>query len=226
MRLPLTVATAALAAVALAASLAPGEGLEFVRERVGAGQSWRLLTCQLVHYTPRMAAWDLGTVVALVAWLEHRRDRRVAATSVAMGAVFTALAVHALSPDLVRYRGSSGIASALFVAVAVRSARGDGPLLSRVLAAIALTAFLAKVGIEAATGQACFAGTLPPGVAVVPLVHLLGGLAGLAAVFELPRATSRRYQNACSSSARMRPSGRDTLAACDPSGAPHWRQRS
>ena len=162
-----------LALVALCA-VADGRALQYERSR----EVWRLLTGQMVHWTPRMALFDLGMLLGLGAWLEIRGDRRLAAVTLALGAVLTAVAIH-LSPDLFLYRGSSGMASALFVLAAFRIADSPDPWL-RALAVSAVALFLAKAAFESLAGQTLFAGPLPDGVRVVPLVHLLGGLAGAA----------------------------------------------
>jgi len=160
-----------LALVALC-SVADGTAFEYERSR----EVWRLLTGQMVHWTPRMALFDLGMLLGLGAWLEIRGDRRLAAAALGLGAVLTAVAVH-LSPDLLMYRGSSGMASALFVLAAFRIAGSPDPW-TRALAVSAVALFLAKAAFESLGGQTLFAGDLPEGVRVVPLVHLLGGLGG------------------------------------------------
>ena len=167
-----------LVALCLAASFVPATVLEYDRERVAAGEVWRLLTGQMVHWTPRMANFDLGMLLGLGIWLELRGDRRLLSGTLGLGACLTGFAVHALSPGLLEYRGSSGLASALFVLAAVRVA--DSPdRWTRVLAGAAIALFLAKAAYESLAGQTLFAGPLPPGVRVVPLVHLLGGVCGL-----------------------------------------------
>lgn len=168
--------SAGLVALCAAASFA-GAALQYER----GGEAWRLLTGQMVHWTPRMAFFDLGMLLGLGAWLEIRGDRRLAAASLALGAVLTAVAVH-LSPDLSIYRGSSGMASALFVLAAFRIADAPESFLkpgTRALAVAAVALFLSKAAFESLAGETLFAGELPEGVRVVPLVHLLGGLAGL-----------------------------------------------
>src|SRR5262245_50463251 len=105
--------TAVLVAICAAAFLQPAETLQYDRARVEAGEVWRLLTGQMVHWTARMAALDLGMVLGLGAWLEARGERRSAGLALLLGAGLTALAVHVLSPRLLFYRGSSGLASVL-----------------------------------------------------------------------------------------------------------------
>ena len=179
--------TVALGALFAAAELVPAEALEYDRARVVAGEVWRLLSGQMVHWTARMAAFDLGMLLGLGIWLEVRGDRRLAAVALALSGGLTALAVHALSPDLLVYRGSSGMASALFVLAAVRIAESPEPW-SRALAITAVALFLAKATFESLAGQTLFAGSLPPGVQVVPLVHLLSGMGGLMGVGGRPAA--------------------------------------
>jgi len=178
-RLPWVAAT--LVALCAAASLVPATALEYDRAQVEAGEVWRLLTGQMIHWTPRMALFDLGMLLGLGIWLELRGDRRLLTGTLVLGACLTGLAVHALSPGLLAYRGSSGLASALFVLAAVRVA--DSPdRWTRILALAAIALFLAKAAYESLAGQALFAGPLPPGVRVVPLVHLLGGVCGLCGI--------------------------------------------
>jgi hypothetical protein len=163
--------TVALVAVC---SVADGTALQYERSR----EFWRLLTGQMVHWTPRMAFFDLGMLLGLGVWLEIRGDRRLAAVTLALGAILTAMAVH-LSPDLWIYRGSSGMASALFVLAAFRIADSPDPW-TRALAVSAVALFFVKTAFESMAGETLFAGPLPDGVRVIPLVHLFGGLAGAA----------------------------------------------
>ena len=97
--------TLGLATLCAAMAFLPATALEYDRIRVGEGEAWRLLTGQTVHWTARMAVFDLGMLLG----------------------------------------------------------------------------FLTKSVFEGFSGQTLFAGPLPQGVRVVPLVHLLGGLGGLAA---------------------------------------------
>jgi rhomboid family GlyGly-CTERM serine protease len=172
--------TAGLAALCAAALFMPAEALQYDRTRVEASEVWRLLTGQMVHWTARMAALDLAVLLGFGAWLEARGDRRSAALALCFGVALTALAVPAFSPSLNLYRGSSGLASALFVLTAIRIARSAARA-PRALALLALGLFLAKAVWELVTGQAIFVGPLPAGVEVVPLVHLFGGLGGAVA---------------------------------------------
>lgn len=180
MRFPWIAVTLAAGGVAVAIIPGSAEALQYDRARVTAGAVWLLLSGQLAHWTARMAFLDLGMLAGLGAWLEARGERRELVVALGLGAAGTALAVHALSPGLDLYRGSSGLASALFVLAALRLARTSLGT-ARFLALFVLALFLAKAAWESHTGQALFAGPLAPGVRVVPLVHLFGGLAGAVA---------------------------------------------
>lgn len=171
-------ATVVLAGLCVVAALSPPEALQYDRARAEAGETWRLLTSQLVHWTPRMALLDLAMLLGLGAWLEAQGDRQRMVLALLLGGSLTALAVAALSPWLSLYRGSSGMASALFVLTALRiSKTGRCP---RLLGWTAILLFLGKAAFETLAGKALFAGPLPDGVEVVPLVHLLGGIGGIA----------------------------------------------
>jgi len=180
-----TLAMLGMAAACAVASSLPGGGalLEYDRARVAGGEIWRLLTAQMVHWTSRMALADLAVLLGLGLWLETTGRLRALLLALALGAAVTALGVQFLQPGLAIYRGSSGLAAALFTLTALEAMRPPAGRAFRV-AACALLLFTAKVAWETAGGTPLFAGDLPPGVAATPLIHLLGGLAGLAA-FEI-----------------------------------------
>ncbi len=155
------------------------EALQYDRARVTSGAIWLLLTGQLVHWNVRMATFDLGAVLLLGGLLEIRGGRRFAALAIAGGALATAASVQFLPPHLTLYRGASGLASALFVALAIELGRTEVGW-RRGVALAAIAGFVLKVAWEVKTGQPIAAGTLPPGVVVTPIVHAAAGLAGAA----------------------------------------------
>lgn len=175
--------TAGTVAACAAASSLPGGGtlLQYDRVRVADGEAWRLLTGQMVHWTAQMAVADLAVLLVLGLWLELEGRRRAAACALGLGALLVAAGIQLLRPDLILYRGSSGLASALFVLTCLEALRPPARLSSRLLAACALLLFAAKIAVEMMTGHPLFAGDLPQAVDAVPLVHLLGGLAGAVA---------------------------------------------
>jgi rhomboid family GlyGly-CTERM serine protease len=182
--------TAGTVAACAVASCLPGGGalLQYDRARVAEGEVWRFVTGQMVHWTARMAVADLAVLLAFGLWLELAGRRRAVSSALGLAAVLVAVGIQLLRPDLTLYRGSSGLASALFVLACLEAMRPPARLSSRILAAGALLLFSAKVAWEMSGALPLFAGDLPEAVAAVPLAHLLGGLAG-AMAFRVPLIT-------------------------------------
>lgn len=172
----------ALVAASLLASLLPGRAafLQYDRGAVSAGQPWRLITGQLVHWSPRMTFVDLGMLAALGLWVE-RRSRALVTATLAAAAALVAAAVHLCASEVALYRGSSGLAAAVFTVVALLLLRdGSHCWVRRSLGALALLLLVAKTAWEMREGVALVAGRLPDQVSVTPVAHLAGALAGLA----------------------------------------------
>ena len=182
---------AVVGAAGLSSAWPGADMLEYRRDDVAAGEVWRLLTGQAVHWSPRMAVADLGTVLVIGALIETR-SRRLLVASLMSGTIACGLGIQFLQPTLARYRGASGAASALLAALAVTLWLTVSRGWPRAAAAMALMLLLGKIGAELVTGQAFFAGPLPAGIAVTPLVHLVGTLAGAAAALAMTVRQSRR----------------------------------
>ena len=185
-RVPWVTALVVVAGLALALSPRAGELLQYERTAVDSGEVWRLLGGQLVHWTYRMTTIDLLMLLIAGMWLEIQSRRLVVWTLVTTG-LLVGLTVHAWTTNLSIYRGSSGIASGLYVAVAGVLVASRAPRWLRLTAFAALLGFGAKTAWEVATGEAFFTGRLPPGVSAVPAVHLAGALAGLLCVIVASR---------------------------------------
>jgi rhomboid family GlyGly-CTERM serine protease len=165
-------------------SLLPGVSswLQYDRTRVVSdGEWWRIVSAQLVHWNARMAIADLGTVVLLGLWAETRMPRATRAVLLA-GLPLIGIGIHLGAPRLLAYRGSSGLATALFVLVALSVATDTRRRAARALAVVALVLVALKVSREVWTGTALFAGPLPDGVEVAPLAHVLGAVLALMVV--------------------------------------------
>ena len=156
---------------------APATSLEYHRQRVAAGEGWRLLTGQLVHWSAPMMATDLGVLLVSAAVIE-RYSRRLLIGSLVVSAAAVAAGVHFLETDLTRYRGSSGLAAAVVVTASLELSQRPGT--SRKLAAAVLGTLAVKLIYELATGAAMLPGTTPPGILIAPWVHLAGAASGAA----------------------------------------------
>jgi rhomboid family GlyGly-CTERM serine protease len=189
-RLPWVTLTVASASLAVAVIPGAGELLQYERATVESGEYWRLLSSQLAHWTPRMATADLLVLLITGTWLESR-SRRLVAWTILATALLVGVTVHTWLPELMLYRGSSGIASGLFVAVALDVLGSPSRPWLRHLALVSLLVFGAKTAWEAATGAALVAGPLPQGVLAIPTVHLVGALAGIVCFMFVSRRDTR-----------------------------------
>ena len=208
--LPADAAMAAILVAAMVLQVCPGAQalLEFDRARVAAGQWWRLVTCNLVHFGwPQLLA-DTGAL-AVLWWLSRRRGLGLV-WPVAAGAVAVGLGVQ-LCGGVDVYRGLSGVNCALLAAALV-----DASLGRRKTAAWLWVPLLALLGsrcvYEMVTGKAIGVTSLPAGVIVVGVAHL-GGVAAGVVVAGL-RACRRRRRHSGGRTARGMPglAGADACA--------------
>lgn len=173
------------------------EQLEYDRLQIATGEIGRGLSGQLVHWSWQHALLDVGAFVA-VGWLYERRfrenfarrggsSRLVYPAALLVGALAVAAALWIREPELIRYRGFSGINSAQFAAVLVLElgeALRDRRRLLWVAPAAGLFAW--KVVSECLTGQMFF-GTEALGDIGLPMptAHAAGSLAGALCVLGL-----------------------------------------
>jgi membrane associated rhomboid family serine protease len=162
-----------------AAALPNPVALEYDLEHVAA-EPWRLLTSQLVHWSPAMLAADV-LLAGIAGAIVERRSRALAVLAVVFGGAASAIAMGV--SGLARYRGSSGIGTALLVAGGLElSARGvSRPV--RVAGLVALAVGAAKIALERSGGSPF----LPGGVVSATAVHVAGIAAGAAAFLVVGR---------------------------------------
>ena len=140
-------------------------------DRAAAGEPWRWLTGQLVHWGPTHRLWDWLVLGLFGGWLERQARRRLLATLLLAGPLCAA-AFAWLHPELATYRGTSGLGAACLAAVAMTLLR------TRPVAGLILLVGLAtKVLAESASGTPAL--SAEPFV-TLPAVHLAGALAGVA----------------------------------------------
>ena len=174
--------TLLVVAITLLVAGIPGasNGLQYDRSLIGQGQWWRLVTSHWVHWTPDHLTWDLLAFAALTA-AAIRLSRGRALATVALASCLIPVCIWVFNPELVRYRGLSGLASALYVLVVLEvwgriprgESRGKG-----VVAWLLLVGFAAKVVYELVSGNTLFVESMGEGIRAVPLAHGVGGAIG------------------------------------------------
>jgi rhomboid family GlyGly-CTERM serine protease len=178
----------AIAAAAVQFSPAAAEWLQYDRVAILSGQLWRIVTCHLTHWSLDHFFWD--TVALLVLGLGcEARSRPATVQCLCASALLIPLSVTWLMPEMATYRGLSGIDSALFALLAGLLLRECWPRKRYGVAAaifVALIAFAAKTVYEYASGDTLFVDSAAATMVPLPLVHVVGGLIGLAACSELP----------------------------------------
>lgn len=150
--------------------------LIYDREAVLAGEIWRLVTGNLIHFTLAHLLFDL-TAVGVAGWIiEHRGYPHfwvvVGLSSFAVGA-----GLLAGMPEVSRYGGLSGVAIGMTVYASLCGMRENG-LWQRVCTALFLL-IMVKVALEFLTGQSLSTAIGITPFIPVPLSHAMGAFAGV-----------------------------------------------
>jgi rhomboid family GlyGly-CTERM serine protease len=133
-----------------------------------------LLTGHLLHWTSNHRHWDVAALV-LIGVVCERHSRLRTVITLALAALIIPLALLAIQPDIILYRGLSGLDAALFAllaAMVIRDSRG----IQRIAAGIALLLIIAKTAWEFFTGGTMFVDA--GGVMTAPLAHAVGIVVG------------------------------------------------
>ena len=216
--------TALLTLPAIAAYLSPAltGWLQLDRERLLAGELWRLVSGHWTHWTTDHLLWDL-VVFGLLLSLGLKRSPRRTLLLLLVAAPAISLAVLLLQPELGLYRGLSGLDAALFVLVGLlqlRRAVAYGDRRLTLLVGVLLLSFVAKVTFEYVTGGTLFVDSSGAGFVPVPLAHLVGGLCGIVL------AWVRRIDAPAAASGWLNlPSGSRSVFAAGPAARPRARSQ-
>jgi len=180
---------AALAAGALLGLLVPPAAWDWQPAR--AGEAWRWWTAAFVHFSDRHLAINLAGVLVVGALGFAGRVPRRAALAWALAWPMTH-GLLLLRPEIAHYGGLSGVlhagvgAAATWVALAGRA---------RALAFAILGGLAAKVVLETPWGDALVpSATL--GIAVAPLVHATGAVAGTLTALAMYRGPAHARRSA------------------------------
>ena len=185
--------TCCLVAISVAIHFLPpafATSLQFDRAALEAGQWWRWFTSHLTHFGANHLVWDAAVLRVLGTACEFRSRWRTAIT-LGLASLTVSAAVYLWQPEFALYRGLSGLDCALFGMFAAGLLLRKDPI-ARILGAGAIVAMIAKCLFEFGTGSTAFASGV--GYAPVPLAHLVGFLAGIAAEWSVTSINRWRHR--------------------------------
>jgi rhomboid family GlyGly-CTERM serine protease len=163
---------------------AAAQWLQYDRQVLLAGQWWRFLTGHLVHWNTEHLVWDLLMFVVLGYLIERQSRCRLLGLLLGSATAISSY-VWCVRPDVVTYRGLSGIDTALFVylaAMLVVDAVQNRQLGRGLAAGMLLASLASKLFFESATGGTLFVNSNAAGFGVLIEAHLLGALVGVLVV--------------------------------------------
>lgn len=144
----------------------------------GKTEWWQALSCHTVHFGWGHF-WRVVPPLALWGWLVESKSRPALLVVLGIAAWTVPAAVLLCEPEVLPYRGASGLACATVTWLAANAIlRRDAGRLARLTGLAALVALAAKIGLELTEGR--LMGGEPGGTVVVSWsAHLAGALAGL-----------------------------------------------
>lgn len=172
-----------LVVFAVAVSLLPGvaEWLQYDRQAVAQGAVWRLVTSHFVHWSGEHLLWDV-LALGVLGQICEQDGTKWLLVCVTVSAMVISLSLWIAEPQMLTYRGLSGIDSALFAMLAVRI--GQAAVINKNwmrlgLAGVVSAGFVAKMVFELLTGDTLFVDSSTAGMVPVPLAHVVGSLVGV-----------------------------------------------
>ena len=152
--------------------------LIYDRAAIDGGEIWRLVTGNLVHFSPSHFLYDVVPLFVAGAVIEMRGSRRFAILCLASAATIGAT-VYVGSPELSVFGGLSGIVMAAFTYLCLDGLNESGAW--RRLCQVALILLVVKMSIEMTLGRSfeSFAESESPSFVPVPPAHIAGAVTAL-----------------------------------------------
>lgn len=152
--------------------------LQYDRTAILDGEIWRVFTGHITHWSKSHLFWDV-LVFMVLAGIAEWFSRGRYFLCMAVGSLAISLLNLALLPEMIYYRGLSGLDSAMFMLLLAIFYRRNTSLnnMQKMLYVFSAVLFFGKSAYELTTGQALFvqsSGLFIP----VPLAHLAGALVG------------------------------------------------
>jgi rhomboid family GlyGly-CTERM serine protease len=174
----MSLATTVLGLVCLALAAPPyADSLAFDRQAILAGEVWRLWTGHWVHFSHQQLLLDVSTLLLAGAIAQREFGPRFITEILVFGMPALSIGLLLVAPELVYYRGVSGVVMMLaFVAGAALWSRRPG--LRAILVMLGLV--VAVKAVMDAAGLVPDLSGLPTGVQVAWQAHVLGAGIGWA----------------------------------------------
>ena len=183
----------ALACITLAyAPESINDYLAFDRQAIFSGEIWRLWSAHLVHFSAQHALVDTAVFFLLGALVEQEIGTRRLGIGLALGAPFISLGLLLATPDLLYYRGASGLA--MMVAILAGTSLWTKTASHRMVLALLAFGLVIKTACEA-FGISADLSRLPQNAVVAWQAHVLGAGAGwLIALTSVRPCSMARYK--------------------------------
>jgi rhomboid family GlyGly-CTERM serine protease len=173
-RIPLVTLTVVAGALLIASVPAFHQLLIYDRERILAGEFWRMFTGHWVHLSPRHLLLD-ASAVAAIGSLAETNNRVRFATLCLLAPILISAASLILAPDMHRFCGLSAVAMAAWTFLASNSlVAHKSPALSIAM----LAAALAKILFELTSENALFDPSHDQQIRVAVVSHIAGAFIG------------------------------------------------
>jgi rhomboid family GlyGly-CTERM serine protease len=214
LRTPFIIALLALASLLIHLS-ASQTLLQLDRIALEGGQWYRLMTCHLTHWTFEHLFWDVAVFAIAGALCELRSRKKLIGCLLGAGALIP-LAIYLLQPELISYRGLSGIDAALVALLltdlfieTLKKCHWFGMLMTLSIGG----AFVVKTVVELTTGTAFFVDRGHQEFMPVPLAHLVGAIIGILAAIPWRRFRIVGFTPLADKESNRRPAARSAAYA-------------
>lgn len=179
LRLKLPTTTLSIAAVALVAYAWPAcsDVLVYERQAILAGDLWRLGTAVFVHFSGSHLLWDL-LVFCAAGWVIEARDYSGFAMVCGIAAIFPGIFLLVAAPELTRYGGLSGVATAAAAYLCLCKLAGADR--ARIVWLFILVLLCLKTVVETVSQMPLFVLSTNVTIHVLPSVHAIGCLGAFA----------------------------------------------
>ena len=152
--------------------------LIYNRAAIDSGETWRLITGNLVHLSPSHFFYDVIALFIVGTLIEIRRYRYYSVLCLASAALI-GVTLYFVEPEILIFGGMSGVVTAAVTFLCVHGLYEAG--VWRWLCLATLVCFVTKMGVELVLGSSLLLliGAENQGFVPVPVSHVLGAVTAL-----------------------------------------------